>query len=274
NDLQEMWVRQLRQPFLSWWFHLNVDIGKNLGLSGEARAILDKIIQKRVAAGDRKDDLLDMLLNARYEDGSFMTRQQLIDEVIILFIAGHETTANALSFTLWLLARNPSIQEKVFMEVSKLDFGGGLDLSVLSQLSFTKNCIEESMRLYPPAYFVDRVSVEGDTIKDSFHKSGTIWLVNLYAMHRHPEFWDRPHDFVPERFNVQNAKSFSGHYFPFGAGPRMCVGNNFAMYEMILVISQIVQRYKLTTPLQQMELQPLITLRPQSASIAFKARTG
>ena len=135
---QQMLIREMRQPYMNWWFKLGGAINRHLRYSKEARAILDKIIEERIATDVEKDDLLDMLLKARYEDGSSMSREQLIDEVLILFVAGHETTANALSFTLFLLAKNPEVQQKAFASVSKIDLTNGAYLENISALSYIK----------------------------------------------------------------------------------------------------------------------------------------
>ena len=224
----------MRQPYLNWWFHLSGAIKRHMALSKEGRHILNTIIEDRLRSGLKEDDLLDMLLNARYEDGAPMTREQLLDEVLILFTAGHETTANALSFTLYFLAKNDAVQERAFQEISKLDLEDGDIMENLSRLPYLKQCIEEALRLYPPAYVIDRIAVADDTFKGGTIKKDTMILMSIYELHRYQPFWEAPEDFVPERFDQENGKDFQEYYYPFGAGPRMCVGNNFAMYEMII----------------------------------------
>ena len=213
-----------------------------------------------------------MLLNARYEDGTAMPRKQLIDEVQILFTAGHETTANALSFALFLLAKHPAYQDKVHQEVEAVDFESGDYMSLLGQLSFTKQCIEEAMRLYPPAYFIDRVSLNQDKIDGHEFKKDTVWLMNIYELHRHPDFWEQPDEFNPNRFDSSNKKDFSDCYFPFGAGPRMCIGNNFAMYEMIMTVAALIKKYRLSSSADAVKVNPLITLKPVAVPVKFSPR--
>lgn len=269
---QEMLIKEMRLPYFKWWFKINGEIKKHLNLSKEAKEILNDIVQKRVDSGEEKTDLLDMLLSARYEDGNPMPRKQLIDEVFILFTAGHETTANALSFTLLFLAGHQEIQQKVFQEVDKVDFESDNLIEEMSALPFTKQCVEEAMRLYPPAYFMDRVSLANDTVSGQEFKKGTVWVMSLYELHRHPDFWERPNEFRPERFDLKNKKDFSDYYFPFGAGPRMCVGNNFAMYEMIMTVAILVKRFRLSVKTDEIVINPLITLRPKEALITFGER--
>lgn len=269
---QQMLIKEMRLPYLKWWFQLSGEIRHHLKASEEAKSILNSIIDERIASGKEKDDLFDMLLKATYEDGTRMPRKQLIDEVLILFTAGHETTANALCFTLMLLAKHDKVQERLYQEVKKVNFEEGDIMEQLSLLPFTKQCIEEAMRLYPPAYFFDRSSIEEDTIDYVTYKKDTVWLLSIYELHRHSDFWKQPEAFNPDRFAPQNKRDFSDYYFPFGAGPRMCIGNNFAMYEMIIIITTLANQYSFSTPLQNIEIDPLITLRPKKAVLEFKPR--
>ncbi|MDB4293466.1 cytochrome P450, partial [Maribacter sp.] len=269
---QQMLIKEMRQPYLKWWFHLSGAIKKHVDYSKDGQKILDEIIQERVASKAEKDDLLDMLLQARYEDGTAMSRQQLIDEVLILFTAGFETTANTLSFTLFLIAKHPEIQEKLFQEFGQLDMEEEDLMPLMGKLTFTKQCLEEAMRLYPPAYVIDRVSLGEDTIGGHSFKKNTVWLMSLYELHRHTDFWENPSEFRPERFNAVNKKDNSDYYFPFGAGPRMCVGNNFAMYEMMMTIALLVKNFKLSTSINEVEINPLVSLKPARVPIKFAIR--
>jgi hypothetical protein len=269
---QIMLVKELRQPFKKWWFHLKGDYKKSDENILEARALLKEIIDTRIASSKDFDDLLDMLLQAKYEDGTGMSKEQLIDEILVLFTAGHETTANALSFTLLLLAKHPDIQEKVFSELSSIK---DKDLSLMDKITalpYTKQCIDEAMRLYPPAYFTDRVNLEDDAYNEIKLPKGTDVLFSFYEIHRTASVWENPEQFDPERFNSDRKKVHANHYFPFGAGPRMCIGNGFAIYEMVLVISQIVEKYKLSTPLNEISVKPLITLKPEKSTLVFSRR--
>ena len=269
---QKMLIKEMRQPYLKWWFNLSGMIKKHLELSEIGRNVLNKIIEERIQKGEEKDDLLDMLLKARYEDGTAMPRRQLIDEVMILFTAGHETTANVLSFTLFLLAKNLKDQQKVFEEVSRLNLESDDIMQNISQLTYTKQCIEESMRLYPPAYVIDRISIEDDTIEGLEIPKNTLLLMSVYELHRYAGFWESPSEFKPERFDAEHKKDFQEYYYPFGAGPRMCVGNNFAMYEMVLTIAEIIKKYNVQTKLKEVEINPLISLKPKTVPLIFAGR--
>lgn len=267
---QKMLVRELRQPYLGWWFNISGKIKEHTDLTDEARDILRELIDERRTAGGRQNDLLDMLLEARYDDGSSMENEQLIDEILILFTAGHETTSNALTFTAQLLARNLQAQEKILEEVNRAKTETGSLAEYIQACSYTKMVIEEAMRLYPPAYFIDRVNKERDVFDGLEIPEGSSLLFSMYEIHRHKDFWEDPEEFKPERFT--DPKKYSSCYYPFGAGPRMCIGNNFAMYEMILAVAELVERYEISSTNTPIKIRPLITLKPEEAILEFKKR--
>ena len=244
EETQKMLVKELRQPYLGWWFKASGKIDGYLKLTAEARTILKKMVQERRDSKKRYDDLLDMLLEAKYDDGNFMDEEQLIDEILILFTAGHETTSNSLTFTAQLLALNPEWQEKIYAETLKLKEQSHDLMSFVSQAQITQQVVEESMRLYPPAYFIDRVNLEADEFEGKYLEPGSNLLFSLHEVHRHPDLWEDPDDFKPERF-AEGGRKYSSQYFPFGAGPRKCIGNNFAMFEMIIAVTELVNRYKI-----------------------------
>lgn len=268
---QKMLVKELRQPYLHWWFNLSGELKRELDLTLEARAVISNKINKRKASKEKNGDLLDMLLDSKYEDGSGMEEEQLIDEILILFTAGHETTSNALTFTFQLLAKHPEWQEKIFKEWQTVTASTD---DVMTRIMSSKICqqvIEESMRLYPPAYFIDRVNIEKDTFNGFEFEPGCNLLFSVYEMHRHPELWENPDAFLPERF-IDGERQYSSQYFPFGAGPRKCIGNNFAMFEMIMAVTQLVSTYKMYPEFDAIEITPLITLKPKNALLRFEKR--
>jgi len=268
---QRMLVRELRQPYLGWWFNISGTLDKYLNLSKEARTILKGIVDERKTSGKRYDDLLDMLLETKYDDGKGMSEEQLIDEILIIFTAGHETTSNALTFTFQLLAKHPEWQDKIYKEWQDL---GGDATDLMTRVSTSKVCqqvLEESMRLYPPAYFIDRVNVEADSFNGMDFEPGCNLLFSVYEMHKHPDLWEHPNAFKPERFN-EGARKFSSQYFPFGAGPRKCIGNNFAMFEMIIAVTELVSKFKMHPEFDEIDITPLITLKPKNAQVRFEKR--
>ncbi|WP_339889717.1 cytochrome P450 [uncultured Flavobacterium sp.] len=268
---QNMLVQELRQPFLVWWFNLSGKTKKHLDLTQNSRSILKRLVEERKQSKAKHDDLLEMLLNARYEDGSSMDENQLVDEILILFAAGHETTSNALTFICELLARNPDSQLKILEEIRNVKSESNEIMYWIKNANYTKLVIEESMRLYPPAYFIDRVNIEEENFNGLTLPKGSNLLFSVYEIHRHPDFWNSPLEFIPERFLDEKIK-FSNNYFPFGAGPRMCIGNNFAMYEMILSIIALVEQFEIIEKREPIQIKPLITLKPFNAILEFKNR--
>ena len=273
EDGQKMLVKELRQPYLGWWFKSSGILKKHLDLTLEARQILKTLVNSRRKSKETHDDLLNMLLEARYEDGNFMDEEQLIDEILILFTAGHETTSNALTFTFQLLALHPKWQERIYEEI-KINQDDSEDLMAFVMKSkVCQQVLEEAMRLYPPAYFIDRVNIEEDHFEGKILEKGSNLLFSIYEIHRHPKLWEQPEEFLPERFS-EGSRKFSSQYFPFGAGPRKCIGNNFAMFEMILAVTELVKNYKIYPEFDVIGITPLITLKPKNALLRFEKRAG
>jgi len=268
---QKMLVKELRQPYLHWWFNMSGELKRELDLTLEARDVIRNKINQRKASKEKNGDLLDMLLDSKYEDGTGMEEEQLIDEILILFTAGHETTSNALTFTFQLLAKHPEWQDKIFKEWKTLSVETEDLMTRIMSSKICQQVIEESMRLYPPAYFIDRVNVKKDTFNDFEFEPGCNLLFSVYEIHRHPDLWSNPVAFRPERF-AEGERQYSSQYFPFGAGPRKCIGNNFAMFEMIMAVTQLVSTYKIHPEFDTIEITPLITLKPKNALLRFEKR--
>jgi len=268
---QKMLVKELRQPYLIWWFKLSGKIKAYTDLTDEARQILRTMVKERRNSKSNYDDLLDMLLEAKYDDGNFMDEEQLIDEILILFSAGHETTSNALTFTAQLLALHPEWQESIYSEIVELeanttDLGG-----IVTKSKICQQVIEESMRLYPPAYFIDRLNIEADEFNGMYLEKKSNLLFSVHEIHRNPELWNDPDDFKPQRFK-EGSRKFSSQYFPFGAGPRKCIGSNFAMFEMIIAVRELVKGYKIKPHFDEIGITPLITMKPKNAILRFEKR--
>jgi cytochrome P450 len=228
-----------------------------------------RIVAERRAAHERGEevpgDLLQMLLEARDEDtGRGMSDEQLKHELLTLVLAGHETTANALSFALWLLARHPDARARLEREVDEVLAGRPPALADLPRLAWTTQVIEESMRLYPPAWVYERVALVDDVVGGFHVPRGTIVGVAPWVMHRNPTLFPDPERFDPERMGKDRAKERPKHaYLPFGGGPRTCIGNAFAMMEMQIVLAMLAQAYRFEEqPGFQLELEPSVTLRP------------
>jgi len=242
-------------------------------------ATIDRIIAARRASNEDTGDLLSMLLHANDTegDGTGMTDQQLRDEAITIFIAGHETTANALTWTWVLLARNPASEQALHAEVDRV-LGDRLPtMDDLAQLPMTRAIIAESMRLYPPAYIVGRRAVAEYTVGGYTFPARTIFVAPQFIVHRDPRWWPEPERFDPARWldpAVTTARPKMA-YFPFGAGTRICVGEQFAWMEAILVLATLARRWRVHVPGPDPELEPIITLRPKGGLPArLERRTG
>ncbi|MEM1258234.1 MAG: cytochrome P450 [Bacteroidota bacterium] len=268
---QRMLVRELRQPYLGWWFKYGGLLDKHFAMVQEARELVRGIITSRKKEGADRGDLLDLLLESRYEDGTPMEEEQMIDEIMILFTAGHETTSNALTFTCQLLAKNPEYQDRISEEAQASKGEDGL--AEIMGLKVTTQVLEEAMRLYPPAYFIDRMNVQEDSFNGFQLPAKTTLLFSAIEIHRHRAHWEAPMAFVPERFDGP-PNQHSDYYFPFGAGPRRCIGNNFAMMEMLLVISNLMKHRSIRPNANPIKILPLITLRPKEAYVTFEKRTS
>jgi cytochrome P450 len=223
------------------------------------------IIQRRQEAGER-NDLLSMLLHARDEEtGESMTDHDLHDEIITLLLAGHETTAVALSWAWYLLSKHHAVECRLHEELDSV-LGGRIPTSDdLPQLPYARMVIEETIRLYPPVWSILRRAVENDEIGAYHVPAGTSIFISPYAMHRHPDFWEDPETFDPERFTPERSAGRPHFaYVPFGGGPRQCIGNTFALTEAQLVLATVAQRYRLRVdPASPVKPEALITLRPQ-----------
>jgi cytochrome P450 len=229
------------------------------------------IIENRRHADQEDNDLLSMLIAAKDADsGEYMTDQQLRDEVITLFLAGHETTANALSWTWYLLSKFPDVERKLYQELNQVLEGRVPTLADIPALPYTRMVIDESIRLFPPAWLISRTAREDDVVDGITIPAGSIAFLSPYVTHRHPDLWENPEGFDPERFSpARSASRPDFAYFPFGGGPRLCIGNNFALMEAQLVLAAMVQHFQVEiVPGHPIELQPSITLRPRHGILA------
>ncbi len=239
--------------------------------SKRARKTLDKviygIINERRKSGDDMGDLLSMLLMAQDEDdGRGMTDEQVRDEALTLFLAGHETTANALTWTWYLLSQNPEAEAKLHAELDAVLDSRIPTMDDLPKLKYTEAVLAESMRLFPPAWAIGRLSVEQHEFGGFTAKPGTLVLLSPYVLHRDTRFWENADDFVPERWETQSVKEAGQRnvYIPFGGGVRRCIGESFAWTEGILLIATLARKWKLSLmPSQRIGLNPQITLRPK-----------
>ncbi|HEX7313583.1 MAG TPA: cytochrome P450 [Pyrinomonadaceae bacterium] len=237
-------------------------------------AVIYRIIEERRREGLDRGDLLSTLLHAVDEEGdrTGMTDEQLRDEVMTIFLAGHETTANALAWTWYLLSQNPEAEAKLHDELDEVLKDRPPTADDYPRLRYTEMVVAESMRLYPPAWAVGRLALEDHEVGGYRIPRGSLVLVSQYVMHRDPRFWSEPERFDPERFTPE-AKSARPQfaYFPFGGGQRRCVGEGFAWMEAVLILAALARRWRLRlAPGAEVRTEPRITLRP-AGGIPMKA---
>ena len=236
----------------------------------KAVQVLDQVVLGLIQTHRRlelnESSLLSMLIHARDPDtGEGLSDAQLRDEVITLFTAGHETTGNALTWLWYLVGKHPEVEAKLQAEVDAVVGDSTLTLEDADKLVYTTAVIKESMRLYPPVWLFARRALGDDRI-DGFPipKDSTVWM-SAYVVHRHPDLWERPDAFEPERFlndNASNQHRFA--YFPFGGGPRQCIGLHFAMLEMQLIVAILARKFRFVLDEEHpIDLQPRVTLRPR-----------
>jgi cytochrome P450 len=245
-----------------------------------AVATLDDIVyriiaERRAAPGDR-GDVLSMLLDARDDDGSGLTDRDVRDEIMTLMLAGHETTANALAWTWYLLAQHPDAAARLHAEVDAVLAGRTPAVEDLPRLPWTLQVVEEAMRLYPPAYTIARLAERQVRLGPAVVEPGEVVMVTIRGIHRRPDLWPEPLAFRPERMTEAAKRARPRYaYMPFGAGPRICIGNHFALMEAQLLVATIAQRWRLRLAQHpDLEAEPLVTLRPRGGVHVEAIRRG
>jgi len=228
-------------------------------------AIIYGFIRQRRQSAVDQGDLLSLLLNAQdADDGTRMTDKQLRDEAMTLFLAGHETTALVLSWTWYLLARHPLVETKLLAEISQFVGGRSPVFEDVAKLDYTEAVLSEAMRLYPPAYTIGREALANCVVGGYSVAKGTTVLMSQWVVQRDPRFFEAPEEFRPERWLGEAAKKIPKFaYFPFGGGPRLCIGNTFALMEMALVLATLAPRFRFTlVPGIEVTPAPSFTLHP------------
>lgn len=266
TTLMEGWPR-LMSPFYPVWKRLPLPSNRRLAEAGaRLDTIVQQIISERRRSGEDRGDLLSLLLLAQDEEGGGgMTDKQVRDEAMTLFLAGHETTANALTWTWYLLAQHPRVDAQLSAELERV-LGGRLPTADdVPQLSYTRMVFAESLRLYPPAWGIGRRALAAYEIPPYTIPADALLLMSPYVMHRDPRYFRDPDHFDPQRWTPEaQAERPKFSYFPFGGGPRQCIGEAFAWTEGVLLLATIAQRWRLRlVPGHPVLPLPLVTLRPK-----------
>ncbi len=262
----EFAISRIQNP-VRWPLWMPVKANRDFRKAGkDLDSVIYSFIESRRKLKEHPNDLLSMLMDAVDEEtGERMSDLQLRDECMTIFLAGHETTSLSLSWFWMLMDQHPEEEQKLCDELKTVLDGRTPTFADIPRLKYTKQLIEESMRLYPPAWTVGRKSLAADEIDGYKISPSQNMMLMTYIVHRHPDYWEEPDKFKPERFNDENAKSIKKFaYFPFGGGPRLCIGNSFAMMEMQLVIATLAQRFKFRrTESHEIEKDALVTMRPK-----------
>jgi len=233
---------------------------------GELETVVYRIIADRRRNKRDEPDLLSMFLSARDEEtGASMTDVQLRNEVMTMLLAGHETTSLALSWTYLLLSQHPGVERRIADEVDRVVGGGRPTFAHLDRLTRTRQALDESLRIYPPAWGFSRRAIADDELGGYAVPKGWLVFVIPFVVHRRPKLWPDPDRFDPDRFTPEREAARPRFaYIPFGGGPRGCIGNQFAMVEAQLIVAAVAQRYRVALlPDQDVRPEPLITLRPK-----------
>ena len=267
TDLQDFLFKEVNQPFRKFIYPFSRADQIIMRKSSRIRHILKRIIDDRKADTENHHDLLDMLLQVRYEDSGLpMEEEQMIDEISVLLFAGHETTANTLSWLSYLLAVHPEVTRDLKASVDKTDLlDSPKDEYILSVIS-------EGMRLFPAAWMTERVALSDDQFREFRFPKGTIIIPFFFGLHRNGKYWHQENEFLPERFKFSDPARNKKvkHFFPFGTGPRMCIGNNFALLEMSIILHILLTQFELFSSQGMPEMWPLITLRPKRLYLNLK----
>jgi cytochrome P450 len=262
--IQGFMVRQTIQPYLNPWFAVSGELRKHEEMRARAFGILMDYIKRRRQESPGHD-LLQILMDARYSDGEGMSDELVVSESMQLLVAGHETSSNALSWLLYLLSTRPECLDRIRQEFDAVLGGSPLSYSDVPKFEFTTQVIQEALRLYPPFWMVDRMALADDRAGDVEIPRGSTVIVFVYGAHHSARYWENPESFNPERFTKANEKlQTPSSYLPFGLGPRGCIGGNYAMLQILMILSTVLGKYDLQlAPGQAIEAHPMVILRPK-----------
>lgn len=264
-DIQNYLVQSIRFPWYEWYAGITGKKNKFNSTIASFDKILYEIINTRKTQSS-KNDLLSMLMDARDADTQEgMSDKQLRDELITIYVAGHETSGYAISWAMYCLCSNPEKMYKVKEELNKVMPDGKLTIENYKQLIYLKAVIDEALRLYPTAYLLSRESKAAAFVNTTKIPEKTVTLLSIYHLHRHPKYWENPDAFIPERFEGKNNVLFNSNaYYPFGAGPRMCIGFHFAIMEITIVMANLLFQNEFELDKNHpIEFEPLVTLKPK-----------
>src|SRR5579863_2722846 len=264
STVQEFMVRQTIQPYLNPWFAVSGELRRHEDMRARADGILLEYIKRRRREAPGHD-LLQILMDARYSDGEGMSDELVLSESMQLLVAGHETSSNALSWLLYLLSTRRDCLEKVRQEFHSLLGEAPLSFRDVPRFEFGTQVILEALRLYPPFWMVDRMALSDDCVGNVAVPRGSTVIVFIHGVHHSQRHWPEPERFDPTRFSKANEKLHTPFtHLPFGAGPRGCIGGNYAILQILMILGELLKRYDFQlAPGQTIEARPMVILRPK-----------
>jgi cytochrome P450 len=273
--IQAYILREIVQPFMAPWLRFSGVFGKHQQLRRDADAIVLRHIQARLEEGGGDTDFLRLLLETPYHDtGQPMGEAQALIESLQLMVAGNETSSNALTWTFYLLARHPEHVREIRDEIAAVIGDGAIEFANLHRLEGTMRVIDEAVRLYPPFWTIDRIALGDDEVGGVHIPAGTLVMPYIYGTHRNPAHWQDAESFDPRRFEPGPSKERHPFaYLPFGGGPRICIGSNLAVMQMLMIVVAFVRRYDFElTPDRPVPIRPMMLLRPSGpVTMTFRA---
>ena len=266
-EIQDFLLQDINNPLRRLFYPFNGVEKKAVAKIEKIRRLFLDIIDERRASQESFSDILDMLLNSHYEDnGETMNDTQMIDELLIFISAGHETTANTLNWLLYLLAANPEVQDKIHHLVANRP------IENTANDIYMQAVINEGMRLYPPTWSTQRGTINDDEFGEYKYPKDTVIIPFFYGLHRDEKLWQDAANFQPERFIEGDKLKKFKHFFPFGAGPRMCIGNHFAIMEMAYFVGAFLKKYRIKTTGQIPKTQTFLTMGPDKVELLVEKR--
>lgn len=268
SHLEKFTFEDAQKPLSKIFYPITGKEKRAFAQAKRLREILLNIVKERKKSKEHHSDLLDMLINSRYEDtGKNMSEEKIVDELIVLIQAGHDTTATTLAWIIYLIAKHPTVKEKLTNTLANYAPKDNL------QNDYLLAVIHEAMRIYPTSWLVERTAIEDDQFDTYTYPKGTMIIGFYYGLHRDEQLWKNPLSFQPERF-IENPKlAKSKQFYPFGGGQRMCIGNHFALAEIAFSIALLFQKFDLSSTGQIPEIIPMVTLRPDKVMVRSVRRT-
>jgi cytochrome P450 len=265
SNVQQFMLRQIVQPYLNPWFKVSGTLAKYEKMRETSDKFIMDYIKLRRKSTEKHNDMLQKLMDARDKDtGKGMTDQQVLQESMQLLVAGHETSSNALSWIFYMLHQHPEVQAKVRAEVAEVMKDDPFDYTNLRNLTYTIQVIEETLRLYPPFWMIDRKALETDQVGDLTIPKGATIIPFIYGVQHSSKYWEHPEQFNPNRFTKENMKKHKPFtHIPFGGGPRVCIGGSYAQIQILLILATILQKYNFELAQEKVEMGPMIILRPK-----------